>query len=199
MEVAVYRIKGGPLLDAVKETISSRLNTQSLMIDFCKQYGGQDYYLEGIDSPRIAGLRFVDSAPIPDGWQRLSPKSDIYTPWTNLTAKKQMDLIPNLPDEIDIITRLIDIPLFARLEKNGQTSSELFDGHVPFVGFLHAGIENDTFALWLPDVHANIMAWEADGYRVLDGVGSWEMSVTGLDKLSMSGWIELSNKHALID
>jgi hypothetical protein len=169
------------------------------MIDFCKEYGGQDYYLGGIDTQRIAGLRFVKNALTPDGWHQLYPKSDVYVPWTNSLAKQQMESIPNLPDEIDIITRLIDVPLFARLEKNGHTSSELFDGHVPFVGFLHAGIENDTFALWLPDVHANIKAWEAAGYRVLDGVGSWEMSVDGLDKLSMSEWNALSNKHAPID
>jgi hypothetical protein len=197
IEVAVYRIKCGVLLDAVKETVSSRLNTQSVMVDFCKKYGAQDYHLEGVDSQHIGGLRFAEGKIVPAVWERKNVDSCIYTPIGDVAC--EMGAIPNLPDEIDIITRLIDVPLFARLEKEGITSSELFDGYVPFVGFLHAGMDNDTFALWVPDVIANIKSWENKGYRVLDGLKNWEMQVDGLEKISMREWNELSNKHAPID
>jgi len=181
IESKVYKVIGGAARNAISEIQKQANNHTVAAQNFQKMYSADDVVVQGIDILTVVGLSFKEGSS-PKGWGEQG--KNCYVPGKGCSAYEQLTSIPKSPDETDVITSFIDIPLCVELSlKGGVPKTKVMDGDLPLVGCFYDK-QTDSHFIWMPDVIANCHQWRELGYRIPQYLSDWNIDGCGLELIS---------------
>lgn len=186
MEDAIFLIEGGKALELVRSHIAEWLRVRKQSQDLARELGVDHVWTNKEDGVVIA-VEFKGEVP-PDftgrgrhGWR---PKRG--TEWA-----KRFSAQVGYRNPSALLMEGLGIPCFISYRtKNGHGSRRL---GLPFseCGFMWVG-ESGPYAMWMPDVEAEVQAELAAGRTVEEPAASFRMQFEGCRRISEEEWARLA-------
>jgi len=184
MEQAIFMIEGGAALDAVKQYIQDKISTQERNVRLATDLGVDKVCLNfkgSVYGVAFEGERHPDFK-VPNSKGLSFPKKG--TEW----HKRFAEQLPG-PDGESIVSELFSIPGQINYEsKDGVfTGSRCLGNFLNSCGFLYLG-KDGPYALYCPDVPAEVAKDEANGDIVAEPAKSFKMEFEGCRRVSRDEW-----------
>ena len=193
MKSAMFMIEGGRALEMVKEHIAERKRVRDFNRSIMAELGAENMSVSRLDGT-LFGLVFESSPPAefckPDREGVSRPRKG--SEWAKrFKAQKGYRQVEGwIADEFGI-------PMAISYKGKNCHGSRCIGAMFNACGFLFLG-EAGPYAMWAPDVQAEVAKTEADGYEVEEPAKSFVFSLDGCRRIEKEEWeiLALQNKLA---
>lgn len=194
METAVFIVEGGRALEMVKEHIADRKRVMSEIGEILKELDAGETYSADRATGVLSRVSFKgDAHPEfckPTGSDRLShPKK--RTAWhKRFKAMKGYRPLPGW------IAEEFGIPLTIKYKGPKCNGSSRMGNFFAECGFLYLSVDG-PYAMWTPDVPAEVRAKTEKGYEVEEPAKSFRLEFDGCRRIEKEEWEILALQHKL--
>lgn len=180
-ESLLFLIDGGRAMSLVLEHLQEMKHAEDLSLALAQELGVERVTVNGMDGAVMA-VQF-DDVPHPDfepgecGWV---PRRG--TPWS---AKFRAQKGYRSPSHL--IAHAFGMPLSITYRSGVSWDSRTIAFPLTDCGFFYHS-ETGPFAMWVPDIPAEVAALEARGYSVDEPAGSFQMLFDSCRRIEMHDW-----------
>lgn len=192
MANAIYMIEGGKALDLVKRRIEDVRRVQQQNHDLAKELGAARYRVR-ICEGTISTVEFkgdVHPQFTKPGKYGSRPKKG--TEWEKRFAEQK----GHIESESTEISNAFNIPLCISYKGGESSGSRIIGAPLQECGFLYLSADG-PYALWIPDVAAEVADTESRGYTVSEPAKSFDMILPGCRRIEKEEWQILVAQHEL--
>lgn len=188
----IFMIESGRALELVKQHIAEKTRVREEVFALAKEIG-----VERICTSRVNGvLRGVEfnGEVYP---QFTKPKKGISYPKKGTEWAKRFAAQKGYKDPSTVISEAFEIPLGIHYGKAGAgTGWRMIGNPLNECGFLYLGPDG-PYAMWVPNVHAEVAKDEANGYAVAEPAKSFNLEFEGCRRIEDEEWDILVAQHKL--
>ncbi|GGY03624.1 hypothetical protein [Paludibacterium paludis] len=192
MNSLYFLIEGGKALDLVKEHIAEKKAVRTAVREMAAELGIE----QGVTC-RLGGnlLGAIFHGTCHPDFTKPNRKGHSF-PKKNTEWEKRFAAAPRHNPVTEVIADAMNIP--CTLEYTSGTSHGWRHIGYPLseCGFLYLS-ENGPYAMWIPDVQAEVSAMEADGYAVAEPAKSFVPAFDGCRRIEKEEWEFLVAQHKL--
>lgn len=193
-ESIVLLIESGRALDLVKQHIAEVLRVGQLNQSLCVELGVK----QGVTDPLSGVLRgVVFTGPIHKEWSVPKRNRCSYpkkgTPWA-----QRLGTLPGFKNPSDTIAEAFNVPTQIEYHSpsDGGFGTRCIGGMLHPCGFLYLSPDG-PYALWLPDVQAEVRFENARGNTVDTVVKAFRPVIEGCRRIEVDEWEILVAQHKL--
>ncbi|MDS1142418.1 hypothetical protein RE432_18445 [Pusillimonas sp. SM2304] len=191
MSNAIYMIESGKALDLVKHRISEVKRVRQQNIELAKELGAERYRVH-IESGVITTVEFADEKHpqfTKPGKYGSAPKKG--TEWAKRFSEQK-----GHESESAVIAEAFDVPLRISYEGENFSGSRCIGYMLRECGFLYLS-DDGPYALWIPDVAAEVAAEEGRGGTITWPEQPFSMELEGCRRVEKEEWDILVAQHKL--
>jgi len=189
---AIYLIRSGKILEAVKNYVKKVNEVSDAVNEFCKENGfvrytkGDFYELVGVD------YRYANSTDFSK-----PNKRGICHPKKGTEIEKMFKDLPRVDIKPrDVIREMFNVPYGLRYRSEKCTGSRSIGRFFDPAGFLWLSKEG-PFAMWIPDVESELNYSKEKGETVEEPEASFSMKLKGCKRITEEEWEFLVAKNNL--
>lgn len=187
-----FLIESGKALDLVKAQIAEKKAVRSAVRKLASELGIE----EGVTSilhGNLIGVVFRGEKH-PD-FTKPNRKGHSYPKKHSEWAKRFADA-PRHKADTEVISEGLCIPCSLEFTKGSAHGWQGIGSALQECGFLYLS-EDGPYAMWIPDVQAEVSALEADGYAVAEPAKSFEPEFDGCRRIEREEWEIMVAQHRL--
>lgn len=193
MESAIFMIEGGKALEMVKEHIAERLRVNKVVKSLAEELGRVDVYANRSNGV-LSGVCFKGN-PHPD-FTKARGREGVSYPKKGTEWAKRFNAQVGFREVTEWISDEFGVPCCIRFKGEHGHGSSMIGSPFNECGFLYLS-ENGPFAMWTPDVPAEVAKVVADGYEVEEPAKSFVLEFDGCRRIQKEEWEILVLKHKL--
>jgi hypothetical protein len=202
MDTLTFLIKGGKMLELVKEHISTRIAVAKSNMEIANSVGAVSHIIGS--SGNIFAVEFKGD-PHPDFKKPSRALRGMCQPKKGTESYTKFENALRYKSESKTIYTELNVPLVMNYKRKSEVvgvSSGLSSGHQRIgyplneCGFLYMG-EDGPYAFWIPDVQRHVALKEADGYIVEDPAKSFKPEFDGCTQIEDEEWDIIFSKYKL--
>lgn len=182
-EKAIFMIEGGKALDLVKAFIAERIRVSAEVRALAKELGVEHIYTSRATGV-LTGVQFKDKVH-PDF--KKPDRKGISFPKKGSEWEKRLREQVGHQDQSAIIANAFNVPLSISYSDDAGSGVRCLG--VPFTecGFLYLGADG-PYAMWVPDVPAEVAHSESRGYTVGEPAKSFKLEFEGCRRIEREEW-----------
>ena len=192
MSNLIFMIEGGKALELVKSHIAERITTRAAIRKMATELGITDAVTD-ILTGNLQGVIFPGERH-PDF--KAPNRKGVSYPKKNSEWGKRFNAAPRYQPPASVIHDAMGVPCsleYTEGQSHGWTS---IGSPLQECGFLYIS-ENGPYAMWIPDVPAEVAAMEADGKTVAEPAKSFVPEFDGCRRIEKEEWEILAAQHKL--
>lgn len=193
MESAIFMIEGGKPLEIVKEHISERLRIKAVIKSLAEELGVEDYYIN-ISNGILSGVCFKEKHH-PE-FTKAKGRDGVSYPKKGTEWCKRFKAQVGFKELNDWIANEFNVPCQINYKYKDGHGSHGIGSMFNECGFLYLGAEG-PYAMWVPDVTAEVAKAEAEGYEVEEPAKSFVLEFDGCRRIEKEEWEILALQHKL--
>ena len=193
MESAIFMIEGGKALEMVKEHIADRQRVQEEVSAMLEELGVSEY-----SASRTNGVLFrvVFSGVVHQEFCKATGSHGLSSPRKGSSWGKRFMAVKGYKEVAPWIAETFGVPCQISYKyENGHGSRHIGNIFNEF-GFLYLGADG-PYAMWTPDVPAEVAQCEAIGYTVEEPAKSFVLDFDGCRRIEKEEWEILALQHKL--
>lgn len=195
----LFMIEGGPMLPLVRQHIAERQRVheanRQLLEPLRKEYGVER---ASMDRENGTLLAVVFPNKVHPDFTKPSGRSHTSHPKKNTEWASKFAAQKGYESESHTISSTLNIPLFIEYSDKGGKGSRVIGGFFNECGFLYLG-EEGPYAMWIPDVQAEVAADVKRGYTVQEPAASFKPEFPGCRRIEDEEWDILVAQHKLAE
>lgn len=193
MESAIFLIEGGKALGMVKEHIAERLRVKAVVHALAKELGVTDVSTNR-STGVLAGVCFKDK-PHPDFTKARGCEGVSY-PKKGTEWHKRFKAQTGFREVCGWIAEEFNVPCSIRFKNEHGSGGRMIGSPFNECGFLYLGVDG-PYAMWIPDVPAEVANQAEQGYEVEEPAKSFVMEFDGCRRIHKEEWEILVLQHKL--
>ncbi|HBA72227.1 MAG TPA: hypothetical protein DCZ63_08585 [Geobacter sp.] len=192
MESAIFMIEGGKPLEMVKEHIAERLRVKAVARALAAELGVDDIYTNR-STGILSGVCF--KGKLHPEFTKARGREGVSYPKKGTEWDKRIKAQVGHKEVSGWIAKEFGIPCGIRYKGDNCNGSKMIGSPFNECGFLYLG-ESGPYAMWTPDVPAEVVKTEADGYEVEEPAKSFVLEFDGCRRIEKEEWeiLVLQNK-----
>lgn len=195
MSSLYFLIEGGKALDLVKSYIEAKLVCHNAVRAVLHELGCTEYYHREMDGT-LLGVRFPPGVDVPVDFKKPNRTGHQF-PRKGSDWEKRFDALPKYFHESSLIQEELHVPTVISYEKEGKEAGvSRFGNPLNECGFLFLG-KDGPYAMWIPDVQAEVTRKEKEGYTVAGPAKSFIAEFEGCRRIEKEEWELLVAQHRL--
>lgn len=192
----IFLIESGKALDMVKGHIADRIRVHEEIREILMELG-----VERVSTHPFTGALtgVVFPGDLPEGWTKPDRKHHLSRPKRGTDWARRFAALKGWEPEGISIAKGFDIPTWTGYTCKGGGHGGRCIGN-PFTpcGWLYLS-QDGPFAMWIPDVQAELAAMRADGMEPEKSVAEWKPEIPGCRRIEDEEWDILAAQHKLAE
>jgi len=193
MEPAIFIIEGGRALEMVKEHIADRSRVRRVVLTLIKELGVEEASINRFNGV-LCGVVF--KGEVHPEFCRPRGRHGVSSPRKGTSWNKQFKGQHGYKEVAGWIAGEFSIPTVISYRGKDSDGSRLTGSEIDVCGFLFLG-EDGPYAMWTPNVPAEVAAAEAEGCEVEGPAKSFKLEFNGCRRIKKENWQILAQRHQL--
>lgn len=193
MESVIFMIEGGKALEMVKEHIADRQRVQTEIRAMLEELGVDEY-----SASRTNGVLFrvAFKGPVHPEFCKPTGSHGLSSPRKGSSWDKRFKAMQGYKEVSPWIAEVFNVPCRISYKGKDCHGSRCIGNMFNECGFLYLS-QDGPYAMWVPNVPAEVANSEADGYEVEGPAKSFVLAFDGCRRVEKEEWEILALQHKL--
>lgn len=193
MESAIFIVEGGKALKMVKDHVLERTRVKAVAKSLADELGVDDCYINRFNGT-LSGVCFKGKLH-PD-FTKARGREGVSYPKKGTEWDKKFKAQVGFRELVKWIADEFKIPCGISYKGKDCHGSKIIGSAFNECGFLYLS-ENGPYAMWTPDVPAEVAAMIAQGYEVEEPANSFVLAFDGCRRIEKEEWEIMVLQHKL--